>query len=146
MTAGEHLSYDYERIVSGTARELAEQTFADLAVMLAENPHPIKRACAAPSLADGDFLRGKAPMTKEEVRALVISKLHLAPDHTVWDVGAGTGSVSVEAALADNDAYHALKACDGLIVTGPTGTNVNDLSVALIGRPHAQCDNEAMYR
>ena len=100
VTAGEHLSYDYERIVSGTARELAEQTFADLAVMLAENPHPIKRACAAPSLADGDFLRGKAPMTKEEVRALVISKLHLAPDHTVWDVGAGTGSVSVEAALA----------------------------------------------
>ena len=53
---------------------------------------------------------------------------------------------SVDAALADNDAYHALQACGGLIVTGPTGTNVNDLSVALIGRTHAQCDNEAMYR
>ncbi|MCI6376502.1 MAG: glycerate kinase [Clostridiales bacterium] len=36
--------------------------------------------------------------------------------------------------LADNDAYHALKAVDGLIVTGPTGTNVNDLSVVLIKR------------
>ena len=34
----------------------------------------------------------------------------------------------------DNDAYHALKAIDGLIVTGPTGTNVNDLSVVLIKR------------
>ncbi|MBQ3556245.1 MAG: glycerate kinase [Oscillospiraceae bacterium] len=35
--------------------------------------------------------------------------------------------------LADNDAYHALKAVDGLIFTGPTGTNVNDVSVLLIG-------------
>lgn len=34
--------------------------------------------------------------------------------------------------LADNDAYHALKAVDGLIVTGPTGTNVNDVAVALL--------------
>ncbi len=36
------------------------------------------------------------------------------------------------AALAENDAYHALQKCGGLIVTGPTGTNVNDVSVALI--------------
>lgn len=38
------------------------------------------------------------------------------------------------AVLADNDAYHALKAVDGLIVTGPTGTNVNDVAVALLWR------------
>lgn len=38
------------------------------------------------------------------------------------------------AVLADNDAYHALKAVDGLIVTGPTGTNVNDVAVALLRR------------
>ena len=36
--------------------------------------------------------------------------------------------------LADNDAYHALAAVNGLIVTGPTGTNVNDVSVLLIRR------------
>ena len=42
--------------------------------------------------------------------------------------------VSVDAALADNDAYHALSASGGLIVTGATGTNVNDLSVLLIKR------------
>lgn len=100
IAAGERLSYDNERIVEGTAAELAEMTFENLTVMLAVNPRPVTRAFAAPSLADGDFLRGKAPMTKEEVRALVISKLHIAPNHTVWDVGAGTGSVSVEAALA----------------------------------------------
>lgn len=42
--------------------------------------------------------------------------------------------IRVDAVLQDNDAYHALKAIDGLIITGPTGTNVNDLSVLLIRR------------
>lgn len=37
-----------------------------------------------------------------------------------------------DALLAGNDAYHALKAVDGLIVTGPTGTNVNDVTIALL--------------
>ena len=40
----------------------------------------------------------------------------------------------LDAVLQDNDAYHALSAVDGLILTGPTGTNVNDLSVLLIRR------------
>ena len=42
--------------------------------------------------------------------------------------------ISVDAVLADNDAYHALAACGGLIITGATGTNVNDVSVVLIRR------------
>lgn len=42
--------------------------------------------------------------------------------------------LSLHAVLADNDAYHALKAIDGLIITGPTGTNVNDVAVALLRR------------
>ena len=41
--------------------------------------------------------------------------------------------ISIPDVLALNDAYHALAACGGLIKTGPTGTNVNDLSVALLG-------------
>ncbi len=41
--------------------------------------------------------------------------------------------IDIFAALADNDAYHALQASGGLIMTGPTGTNVNDVSIALIG-------------
>lgn len=42
--------------------------------------------------------------------------------------------IDLTQALQDNDAYHALKALGGLIVTGPTGTNVNDVAVALIRR------------
>ena len=41
--------------------------------------------------------------------------------------------IRVEEVLADNDSYHALEKCGGLILTGPTGTNVNDLTVLLIG-------------
>jgi len=41
--------------------------------------------------------------------------------------------ISIDAVLQDNDAYNALKAVDSLIITGPTGTNVNDLSVLLMG-------------
>ena len=42
--------------------------------------------------------------------------------------------LSVSEVLAQNDAYHALKAVDGLIITGPTGTNVNDVAVALFSK------------
>ncbi len=43
-------------------------------------------------------------------------------------------NISIEKVLLENDAYNALKQCDGLIMTGPTGTNVNDLTVVLIKR------------
>ena len=102
VAVGERLSYENERIVRGTAEELAHVEFADLSVMLVENPRPVQRPFAAPALADGAFERGKAPMTKEEVRMLAVNKLRIAPEATVWDIGAGTGSVSVELALAAN--------------------------------------------
>ena len=43
------------------------------------------------------------------------------------------GGLELHAVLADNDAYHALQAVGGLLITGPTGTNVNDVAVGLIG-------------
>ncbi|MCD7829778.1 MAG: precorrin-6Y C5,15-methyltransferase (decarboxylating) subunit CbiT, partial [Clostridiales bacterium] len=82
-----------------TVAELAEQHFENLAVLLVENPYSIQPEFQAPGLPDAAFLRGKVPMTKEEVRALAVSKLRLGRRDTVWDVGAGTGSVSVECAL-----------------------------------------------
>ena len=100
VSVGERLSYPDERIVTGTAAELAQERFADLSVLLAEHDEPVLRPWNTPGLPDEAFLRGEVPMTKEEVRALALCKLRLQPWHTVWDVGAGTGSVSVECALA----------------------------------------------
>lgn len=54
-------------------------------------------------IKDEEFIRGKAPMTKEEVRVLSLGKLKLSRNSIVLDIGAGTGSVSIEAALFSHD-------------------------------------------
>lgn len=51
-------------------------------------------------LADEKFIRGDVPMTKAEIRALVMVKAGIQREDTVVDIGAGTGSISIEAALA----------------------------------------------
>ena len=95
---GENLGSPAEAIRFGLARELAEQTFAPLSVLLIEREAlPSRRT---PGLPDDAFIRGAVPMTKQEVRAAALAKLAVTPTDTLWDVGAGTGSVSVELALA----------------------------------------------
>ena len=95
---GENLGTPAESIRFGLARELAEQSFAPLSVLLIERETlPPRRT---PGLPDESFIRGAVPMTKQEVRAAALAKLAVTPTDTLWDVGAGTGSVSVELALA----------------------------------------------
>ena len=97
VTVGEDLSGEGERIYHGTAENMAERTFSSLSVLLAEAaPRPPRRT---PGLPDEAFLRGKVPMTKQEIRSAILTKLAVTPQDICWDVGAGTGSVSVELAL-----------------------------------------------
>lgn len=97
VTAGERLGYPEERLTAGTAAELAERTFDPLSAALIENDHARP---FTPGLPDEAFQRGEAvPMTKREVRCCALSRLELTADAVCWDVGAGTGSVSIEMAL-----------------------------------------------
>ena len=102
VCVGADLSYDTEKIIEGTAESLQEYQGADLAVIYVENPDTCI-GMAVHGLPDGEFMRGDVPMTKEEVRSISLSKLRLAKDSVVYDVGAGTGSVAVEAALRVTD-------------------------------------------
>ena len=57
----------------------------------------------------------------------------LSTPHRVSIAELAAKGLSCQAMLDDNDAYHALQAVNGLIITGPTGTNVNDIAIALLG-------------
>lgn len=98
---GERLHYPEERITEGTPAELNKKAFDSLCVAIIENPSYMSglRSC----IPDEEFQRGDAPMTKSEVRSLSVAKLNLNRDSIAWDIGAGTGSVTIEMALAAAD-------------------------------------------
>ena len=96
---GENLSYADEKITKGFASELVGMEFPSLSVMMIINDKPIDGCHYVHGLPDDFFVRAKVPMTKQEVRSISISKLSPRSTDIIYDIGAGTGSVSVELAL-----------------------------------------------
>ena len=82
---GEMLGYPQERILNGSARDFTEIDIKSLSVMMTENSYPETHIRSG--ILDEEFIRGKVPMTKSEIRSLVISKLGIAPSDIVWDIG-----------------------------------------------------------
>ena len=104
ISVGEDFGTEQERVRAGTAEEFAGETFSPLSVLLVDAaPQPKRRS---PGFPDESFLRSeRIPMTKQEVRAAALSKLGVGPDDICWDIGAGTGSMSVELALQAKAVY-----------------------------------------
>ena len=108
VSIGVNLSYENEEILQITMQECTEYEKDALAVVYIENPEA--EVAVMGGIPDVLFLRGEVPMTKEEVRTISLSKMHLKKDSIVYDIGAGTGSVSVEAArLADVGQVYAVE-------------------------------------
>lgn len=95
--AGENLSLENERIISAPAKELCALETGRLCAAIVENPGYTRYLRAG--IPDEEFIRRSVPMTKSEVRCIAVSKMEVGENDIVWDVGAGTGSVSVETAL-----------------------------------------------
>jgi len=93
---GENLGTEQEHIFETTAGDLLQ---APLTVLLFKNDIYDDRTPTG--LPDDNFVRIEGvPMTKSEVRAIAMSKLNISPHFVCYDIGAGTGSVTVEMALS----------------------------------------------
>ena len=100
---GFNLSQDTEETGFVSMEQLEQLDKRGLYILYLENP--AADACpVTPGMDDEAFSRTEVPMTKEEVRVLALSRLRLTRKAVFYDIGAGTGSVSVEAARLCPDA------------------------------------------
>ncbi len=98
----ERLGYDDERITEGSPEEIAAMSFSDPNVVIIRNtsgPPPV-RVAAHPrfGLREEEMAHSGGIITKDEVRAVTLHALRLPEKGVLWDIGAGSGAVSIEAA------------------------------------------------
>ena len=106
-----------ERVTQGTLADIAKDSFGPLNVMIlvrkARAAEPGQAGSRLFGNADECFLQSRPKrglLTPAEVRSLALAELSLRPTSVVWDVGAGSGSVGLEAArIARDGAVHAIE-------------------------------------
>lgn len=106
----EDLTYPTEQITTGIVQEFTTRKAAVLNLLLV-GPAKVLPA-RSPGFPDASFERADVPMTKQEVRAAALAKLAIGPTDITWDIGAGTGSVSVEMALLAKEGKAYAIECD----------------------------------
>jgi len=115
MVVFENLGYEDQRIRQFEISEVGNQTFSALNFVLLKRmkPPPVKLRIG---IEDEEYLHERGLITKKEVRAVAIARLGILESHTVWDLGAGCGSVAIEAAcLAREGKVFAVEAQEGRV-------------------------------
>ncbi|GAB4486337.1 MAG: bifunctional cobalt-precorrin-7 (C(5))-methyltransferase/cobalt-precorrin-6B (C(15))-methyltransferase [Thermodesulfovibrionales bacterium] len=95
----ERLGYPDERIISGSPSEISQGTFADpnVVILFMKNTGPEAQVVRL-GITEEEIAHSAGLITKDEVRAVVLHKLSLPCRGVLWDIGSGSGSVSIEAA------------------------------------------------
>jgi precorrin-6Y C5,15-methyltransferase (decarboxylating) len=148
----ENLGARDERVTRGALKEIAAQKFSPLNVMIlireADAPDRPREAVGRRLFGNPDeaFLQSKPKqglLTPAEVRAIALAQMDIAPSSIVWDIGAGSGSVSIEAAqmAADGQVFAIeMDALDhGLIKQNAERFAVANVQ-AILGRAPEACD------
>lgn len=116
VSIGQKMGTEDQLIIQAQAFELQNQLWEDRCVIHIKNIYP-RPAPISPVLRDNQFIRKETPDIMTEVRMLCVCKLNLARESVVWDIGAGIGSVAIQAAL--------LAARGQVIAIDPNKQNIN---------------------
>lgn len=109
VVAGYQLSYTEQKIWKLMPKDCCEWKKKGLYTCFVKNPNAEKQKLVH-GRKDSEFVRGKVPMTKEEAREVGICKLQLYEGAVVYDIGSGSGSVSIEiASLSDDIKVYAIE-------------------------------------
>lgn len=99
LSIGERLGTVNERLVSGDVHEIAKMTFSQPNCLILQNPKALSESKKFRfGLQEKDIQHSRGLITKDEVRAAVLHRLCLPETGVLWDIGAGSGSISLEAA------------------------------------------------
>ena len=99
-----------ERITRGTLSSVAAGTFDPLSILVVLRDRAEVDRQPRAGIPDAAFAHRAGLITKPEVRVLAIAALQLRPADTLWDIGAGSGSIGIEAAsLLPRGAVHAVE-------------------------------------
>ncbi|HMK60613.1 MAG TPA: precorrin-6y C5,15-methyltransferase (decarboxylating) subunit CbiE [Dissulfurispiraceae bacterium] len=106
MYVCEKIGYPDEKITNGTPSEIAQHAFSDPNVVIIANKSAVQGSSGrtlingpvAFGLTEDELAHSRGLITKDEVRATVLHRLKLPFSGVLWDIGAGSGSVSIEAA------------------------------------------------
>lgn len=101
VMVAENIGTDEESLFRGSLQEAADRSFAELNVMCLLCPRQERSALFG--LHEDELAHSRGLITKDEVRAATLHRLALPRKGVFWDIGAGSGSVSIEAARMNPD-------------------------------------------